>query len=127
MGETGENISMDHFSCAYCRGDLFFATLYRTRSNGDSECEHSSLGFHERRIANREVDAIEMHLYLKFLAIMPPFDMLGSYLNEGQSRVTTVTVKLLSLIYAQVAQLVEHFPEEEGVAGSNPALSTYSE
>lgn len=25
---------------------------------------------------------------------------------------------------AQVAQLVEHFPEEEGVAGSSPALGT---
>ena len=27
-------------------------------------------------------------------------------------------------IYAEVAQLVEHFPEEEGVAGSIPAPST---
>jgi hypothetical protein len=26
--------------------------------------------------------------------------------------------------FAEVAQLVEHFPEEEGVAGSSPALST---
>ena|GEM_PF-5335003 len=25
---------------------------------------------------------------------------------------------------AEIAQLVEHFPEEEGVAGSNPALGT---
>ncbi len=25
---------------------------------------------------------------------------------------------------AEVAQLVEHFPEEEGVAGSSPALGT---
>ncbi len=26
--------------------------------------------------------------------------------------------------YAEIAQLVEHFPEEEGVAGSSPALGT---
>ena len=29
-----------------------------------------------------------------------------------------------NLKYAEVAQLVEHFPEEEGVAGSSPALGT---
>ena len=28
------------------------------------------------------------------------------------------------LLFAQVAQLVEHIPEEDGVAGSSPALST---
>ena len=28
------------------------------------------------------------------------------------------------LYNAEVAQLVEHFPEEEGVAGSSPALGT---
>ncbi len=27
---------------------------------------------------------------------------------------------------AEVAQLVEHFPEEEGVGGSSPPLSTYT-
>ena len=27
---------------------------------------------------------------------------------------------------AEIAQLVEHFPEEEGVAGSSPALGTRS-
>ena len=31
---------------------------------------------------------------------------------------------MLFYCYAQVAQLVEHLPEEEGVAGSSPALST---
>ena len=28
---------------------------------------------------------------------------------------------------AEIAQLVEHFPEEEGVAGSSPALGTNTE
>ena len=28
------------------------------------------------------------------------------------------------LTYAEVAQLVEHIPEEDGVAGSSPALGT---
>lgn len=27
--------------------------------------------------------------------------------------------------FAEVAQLVEHIPEEDGVAGSNPALGTW--
>ena len=34
-----------------------------------------------------------------------------------------MTVLRLSSV-AEIAQLVEHFPEEEGVAGSNPALGT---
>ena len=31
---------------------------------------------------------------------------------------------MFEIVHAEIAQLVEHFPEEEGVAGSNPALGT---
>ena len=44
-----------------------------------------------------------------------------------QQWIHTVVLKILSAlnsIYAKVAQLVEHVPEEDGVAGSSPALGT---
>jgi hypothetical protein len=40
----------------------------------------------------------------------------------GENELKITFIHFTSL--AEVAQLVEHFPEEEGVTGSNPVLGT---
>ena len=58
------------------------------------------------------------------------FDIISNLLNkvnvtlEEYDLELSVKKKVYNLIYAGIAQLVEHLSEEQGVAGSRPAPST---